>query len=226
MSSCPSMCLVVGVSNRADRPCDLKKTEHWDLVSLAVILIFPRGWLYSAESISAVAGSGLLCWSTWNYRWITSCEISISFQQHLSRMAALMYQVEQFHYCKKNVFSFQSCSCVSRPKQSIDSSFLRCHMAFCVILGRSTEMNGGWWLVSTSASPGVWNARLFPAESNITWSGTFNTTYASHNPAVTHPMWLVRNEISSSLRTWVDSWTLRLNFWGRKEGGVNISSYH
>lgn len=34
---------------------------------------------------------------------------------------------------------------------------------------------------------------------------------------ITHPMWLVRNDISSSLKTWVDSCTLRRNFWEREE---------
>lgn len=83
----------------------------------------------------------------------------------------------------------KGCSRVSHSKQSIDSSCLHGHMAFCVILGWSTEMNGGWWwLVSTSASPGVWNVKCFPPESNIIRSGTFNTTQASHNPAVTYPI--------------------------------------
>lgn len=70
---------------------------------------------------------------------------------------------------KKNVFSFQGCSCVSCPEQSIDSSFLHRHMAFSVILGQTTDREWGGMVVAVvvvsvvaSASPGVWYARLFP----------------------------------------------------------------
>lgn len=50
----------------------------------------------------------------------------------------------------------------ARNNQLIQSFFRR-HMAFDVILGQSTDRNGGWWwLMSVSVSPGVWNARLFP----------------------------------------------------------------
>lgn len=213
-----------------ERPCDLEQDKTLrHCVSLIEILIFPRGWLYNTESITAAAGWGLLAWNTWiPYTWILQC--FYQFIISLVKSTILPLQDGRLkHWCIKLCsstaawkmhFPSRGCSCVSRPKQSMDSSFLHDHMAFCVILGRSTRDEWGMVVVVSVnvCVSGCLECQTFP-ESNITRSRTFNTTQTSFNPAVTHPIWLVRNEISSSLRTWVDSWTRRLNFWIRKEGG-------
>lgn len=228
MPSNPSQSLTIRVSDHRDRPHDLEKDKTLrHCVTLMEILIFP--WGSTVQWINFSCGRlRLVMLGYLELHMNTSVFLSVvkswslrqPLQQCLFRMASR--NTWCIKLCgstteRKMCFPYRGCSCVSHPKQSIDSSFLHRHMAFCVIL--APEMNGGWWWWLVSTSPSVWNVRLFPLESNITRSWTFNTTQASHNPAVTHPIWLVRNEISSSLRTWVDSWTLRLNFWGRKEGG-------
>lgn len=125
------------------------------------------------------------------------------------RVKTLVYRAVQLLTTSGKIVLPGGCSCVRRPpnNQSIHR-FSITTWFFCVILGWSDpdEWWGWWWSVSTSVS-----GCLECLQSNIAGPRTFNTTQASQQP-VTHPMWFVRKEISSSLRTWVDSWTLRLNF--------------
>lgn len=176
MLSNPSQSLTIRVSNRTNTPCDLEQDKTLrPCMTLIEILICHWGWLNSTGSMqlrqvhACYPGIPEITGEHWGV--FVCCEIMLSFVR--SSIIPLLGR-RMKHWCinlgssttaRKMCFpSSRDCSSVSHAEQSIDSSFVHHHMAFCVILGRSTEMNGGWswWLVSTSAPPGVWNSRLFP----------------------------------------------------------------
>lgn len=76
------------------------------------------------------------------------------------RVKTVVYRAVQLLTTSGEIVLPGGCSCVRRPpnNQSIHR-FSAATWVFCVILGWSDpdEWWGCWWLVSTSASPGVWN---------------------------------------------------------------------
>lgn len=116
MLSNPSQSLTISVSNRRDGPCDQEQDKTLrHCVTLIEILIFPWGWLYSAESISAAAGWGLLTWNTWDYTWILQCFYLLWNQDLFSssvynntssgqQTETVRYQVVRLDRRKRNVF--------------------------------------------------------------------------------------------------------------------------
>lgn len=127
---------------------------------------------------------------------------------------------------RKMCFPSRGCSCVSRPKQSIDSSFLHRHMVFCVILGWGSREE--WGMVVVVSVNVCVSGCLECLESNITRPWTFNTTL--HKPH-TILRWLTQYDWSVTKFPVLSGleWTPELSVWiseEGKKGGVNISVYH
>lgn len=180
------------------------------------ILISPWWWLHNTQYVSPSAGWGLpFRDNTWMPLLCNPDLLSNIYNKAVFRSAHGNADVSS-RAARKMKNSSTGRPHGNRFKQSMDSSRLPRHKASWVILGKSTEKNGGWWwrIASTSASPcGMSNFSRWIYCNTV---GDVQPAPGSRRRTGTHPMWLVRNEISSSLRTWVDSWTLRLNFCGRK----------
>lgn len=82
------------------------------------------------------------------------------FNKVHKRVKTLVYRAVQLLTTSGKIVLPGGCSCVRRPPNNqLIHRFSVATWFFCVILGWSNpdERWGWWWLVSTSASPGVWN---------------------------------------------------------------------
>lgn len=145
----------------------------------------------------------------WNHHHLCSnIHINISSSESCTEMLQWSGQTPAK---KKCVFLPEAAHVSAAPKQSSDSSFLCRHMAFGVILGHSTDRNDT--REGRSASPSVWNARLFPLKSNI-------IRHKTRLHKRQHSQWLTLYDWSATKFPVLSGlgWTLVPSVWISEEG--------